>query len=431
MKRRADPPVPAPADRGEERAKLIGLGKRSISKSYYPELRARLEELERFRGLLDQVSDAIFVVDAVSGLVLDASGAVKAMLGCAAGELKGIEFAKLLPEHIARYAANLFNHKNEVLQLETEFHHPVCGDAPAVPVEMSLRLVEQQGDRCAVIVARDISERRRNEEALRKSHDELEIRVRERTRELDRANRAKSEFLSIVSHELRTPLTSVLGFAKITRKKLAETVFPAVESCGDEKVRREMIRAGRNLDIIVSEGERLTALINDVLDLAKLEANRIDYRMERLRPGEFIERSMEASDAMFEEAGLAFLAEVADDLPRVRGDRDRLIQVLVNLFSNAAKFTDKGSVTCRAERAGGYVKISVADTGTGIPQPLLGAIFDKFVQGEGSLADRPRGTGLGLPICRHIIEGHGGHIWAESGEGAGSRFVFTLPALRE
>jgi len=430
MKRRVDPADPAPADRGEERAKLIGLGKRSISKSYYPELRARLEELERFRGLLDQVSDAIFVVDAVTGRILDASGAVKAMLGCDAEGLKGVDFARLLPDHIARYAVNLFNHKNEVLQLETEFRCPVCDEARPVPVEMSLRIVEQQGDRCAVIVARDISERRRNEEALRKSHDELEIRVRERTRELDRANRAKSEFLSIVSHELRTPLTSVLGFAKITRKKLAETVFPAVEEGGSEKVLREMVRAGHNLDIIVSEGERLTALINDVLDLAKLEANRIDYRMEPLEPKDFLEHSMVASEALFESAGLTFLADIAEDLPRIRGDRDRLIQVMVNLFSNAVKFTEKGSVTCRAERAGGYLKISVADTGIGIPQPLLGAIFDKFVQGEGSLADRPRGTGLGLPICRHIVEGHGGHIWAESEEGTGSRFVFTLPVLK-
>jgi len=431
MKRRVDPSDSAPVDRGEERAKLIGLGKRSISKSYYPELRARLEELERFRGLLDQVSDAIFVVDAVTGLILDASGAVETMLGCNAEGLKGVEFARLLPDHIARYAVNLFSHNNEVLQLETEFRCPVCEEASAVPVEMSLRIVEQQEDRCAVIVARDISERRRNEEALRKSHDELEIRVRERTRELDRANRAKSEFLSIVSHELRTPLTSVLGFAKITRKKLAETVFPAVQVGGNEKVHKEMVRAGHNLDIIVSEGERLTALINDVLDLAKLEANRIDYRMEPLQPREFIEHSMEASEALFEEAGLTFLADIDEELPLVEGDRDRLIQVMVNLFSNAVKFTEKGSVTCRAERAGGYIKISVTDTGIGIPQPLLAAIFDKFVQGEGSLADRPRGTGLGLPICRHIIEGHGGHIWAESGEGAGSRFVFTLPVLKD
>jgi len=417
-------------DPGEERAKLIGLGKRSISKSYYPELRARLDELEGFRELLDRVSDAIFVVDAETGEILDVAGSVEIMLGCESEQLKGIPFKRVLPDHIARYADNLFNNKNEVLQLETEFRCPLCEESVAVPVEMSLRIVSQKGGRRVVIVARDISERRRNEEALRKSHDELEIRVRERTRELDRANRAKSEFLSIVSHELRTPLTSVIGFAKIIRKKLAETVFPAVPAESDKRLAREMSRIARNIDIIVSEGDRLTALINDVLDLAKLEANRIEYRMEPIRPSEFITRSMAVSDSLFDEAGLAFLAEVRDDLPPVMGDRDRLIQVMVNLFSNAVKFTDKGSVTCRAEVAGEHVKISVADTGVGISPAMLTSIFDKFVQGESSLADRPRGTGLGLPICKHIIEGHGGHIWAESEEGSGSRFVFTLPILR-
>ncbi|WP_419786092.1 ATP-binding protein [Pseudodesulfovibrio sp.] len=428
MKRRLDQGITSPADAsGEERAKLIGLGKRSISKSYYPELRARLEELERFRTLLDQVSDSIFVVDGASGRIVDAIGAVGSMLGCDAENLKGVEFSRLLPEHIARYAENLFSNENEVLQLETEFRCPTCDNARTVPVEMSLRIVDQMKERWVVIVARDISERRRNEEALRKSHDQLEIRVRERTRELDRANRAKSEFLSIVSHELRTPLTSVLGFAKIIRKKLADTIFPAVREGPDEKVVREMDRVSRNVDIIVSEGERLTALINDVLDLAKLEADRIEYRMEPMDPKDFIKRSMKVSDALFEEAGLTFLAEIEDDLPLVQGDRDRLIQVMVNLFSNAVKFTDSGNVSCRAEKAGDYVKISVSDTGIGIAPKLLSTIFEKFVQGESSLADRPRGTGLGLPICRHIIEGHGGHIWAESEEGVGSRFVFTLP----
>ena len=152
------------------------LGKRSISKSYYPELRARLEELEGFRALLDRVSDAIFVVDAETGIILDVAGAVQSMLGCDADKLKGLAFSNVLPEHIARYAGNLFNNKNDVLQLETEFLCPNCDQKPPVPVEMSLRIVTQKEGRRVVIVARDISERRRNEEALRKSHDELEIR---------------------------------------------------------------------------------------------------------------------------------------------------------------------------------------------------------------------------------------------------------------
>lgn len=426
MKRRADQPAPDPE---AEREKLIGLGRRSIGKSYYPELRNRLEELERFRALLDRVSDAIFVVNADTGVIEDFSGATLPMLGCDRESLRHMPFKGLLPEHIARYADNLFNISTETLSLETEFRHPDTPDRQPVPVEMTLRIVEHRQVRQAVVVARDISERKRSEEALRKSHDELEIRVRERTRELARANKAKTEFLSIVSHELRTPLTSIIGFAKIIRKKLAERVFPAVDRDRDPRLGKEMDRIGKNIDIIEAEGERLTALINDVLDLAKLEANKVEYRMEPLAPAEFLRPAMDSSSALFQSTDVLFLDEVGQGLPRVMGDRHRLIQVMVNLFSNAAKFTRQGSVTCRAERVGDHLRVSVADTGAGIPLAQQAAIFEKFTQGQESLADRPRGTGLGLPICRQIIEDHRGHLWVESTPGQGSRFLFTLPAI--
>jgi len=424
MKRRADKPAPDP---GGEREKLIGLGRRSISKSYYPELKTRLDELERFRALLDCVSDAIFVVDAETGLVADVSGATPAMLGCGREAVLGRPFAALLPDHIARYADNLFHVTTETLSLETELRHPGTPDRQPVPVEMTLRIVEQGGTRQGIIVARDISERKRGEEALRRSHDELEIRVRERTRELARANKAKTEFLSIVSHELRTPLTSIIGFAKIIRKKLRERIFPAVDRGLDPRLGGEMTRISRNIDIIEAEGERLTALINDVLDLAKLEANRVEYRMEPLDPAEFLRPAMDSSSALFEGTDVLFLNETAKELPRIRGDRHRLIQVMVNLFSNAAKFTERGSVACRALQVGDHLRVSVADTGTGIAPARQGVIFDKFVQGQESLTDRPRGTGLGLPICKQIIEAHRGHLWVESEPGQGSEFIFTLP----
>lgn len=280
MKRRTDLKL----DPACERSKLIGLGKRSISKSYYPELKSRLDELEHFRALLDRVSDAIFVVDAETGIILDISGSTHAMLGCGLEELAGLPFKDLLPAHISRYATNLFNTESDILNLETELCCPTCSENKPIPVEITLRIVTLQNMRQAIIVARDISERKHNEETLRKSHDQLEIRVRERTRELDRANQAKSEFLSIVSHELRTPLTSVLGFTKIIRKKLIDKVYPAVDHAGKPKLRKEMSQIKKNIDIIISEGERLTALINDVLDLAKLEADKVEYKMQPIAP---------------------------------------------------------------------------------------------------------------------------------------------------
>lgn len=417
------------ADRGKkhagDREKLIGLGKRSISKSYYPELRKRLDELEHFRALLDRVSDTIFVVDADSGIILDVSGSTRAMLGCGVPDLVETSFKRLLPEHIRRHADNLFHSETKKIRLETELIRP-DESRKEVPVDISLQLVTHRDKRRAIIVARDISERKRSEEALKKSHDLLEIRVRKRTRELDRANRAKSEFLSVVSHELRTPLTSLLGFAKVIRRKLDRTIFPLIDT-DDEKVARTVGQIRGNMDIMAAEGDRLTALINDVLDLAKLEANKVEFKMAPVAPGEFIKRAALATSALIEDSGLIPLLDVEPGLPLVRGDLDRLIQVMVNLISNAVKFTGEGTITCRARQVGDNVHVSVSDTGMGIPSSKRAAIFEEFTQADESLENRPRGTGLGLAICRNIVLGHGGHIWVESEEQQGSTFIFTLP----
>lgn len=425
MKRRTEPRA-TPVN---EREKLIGLGKRSISKSYYPELKTRLDELEHFRALLDRVSDVILIVDAETGLIQDVSGSTVSVIGCGKEELTGIKFSSLLPEHIARYSDHFFDVESGLIKLETELKCPICKADSSTPVEMTLQMVTRQNTRQAVIVARDTSERKQNEEALRKSHDNLEFRVRERTRELDRANKAKSEFLSIVSHELRTPLTSVIGFAKIIRKKLLDTIYPAMGHPKEEKVTKEMKRVEKNIDIIISEGDRLTALINDVLDLAKLEADKILYTMKPINPNEVLDRSMQAASGLFGPTDLELIADIEPDLPQVNGNFDRLMQVMVNLFSNAVKFTDQGTVICRARLIEDHIRISVADTGIGINEKMQSSIFDKFIQGKESLVDRPQGTGLGLPICRHIVNGHKGHIWVESTENKGSKFIFTLPVI--
>ena len=228
---------------------------------------------------------------------------------------------------------------------------------------------------------------------------------------------------------MRTPLTSVIGFAKIIKKKLIESIYPAVVHGGDTKLCKEMNRVKKNIDIIVSEGDRLTALINDVLDLAKLEADKVEYRMVPVTPNEFIKRSIEATDALFGASDLVLLADIEPNLPEIMGDLNRLIQVMVNLFSNAVKFTDEGNIACRARRVENHIRVSVTDTGIGIPDEFQATIFDKFTQAQESLADRPQGTGLGLPICYNIITDHGGHIWVEGGRTNGSKFVFSLPIL--
>ena len=242
----------------------------------------------------------------------------------------------------------------------------------------------------------------------------------------DAANEAKSTFLAGVSHELRTPLTSILGFAKIIQKRLENRIFPMVNA-HDEKTERAVRQVSENIDIIVAEGERLTALINDVLDLAKIEAGKVEWHMQPLLVSDVIERATAATAALFERKRLELIKDVEVGLPQIVGDRDRLIQVVINLISNAVKFAEQGSVTCRATRANGEVVISVIDTGVGIADADLPKVFERFTQVGDTLTDKPKGTGLGLPICKEIVEYHGGHIWVESELGRGSNFSFTLP----
>ena len=281
-------------------------------------------------------------------------------------------------------------------------------------------------------------------------------------REAETANEAKSAFLANVSHELRTPLTSVLGFAKIIKKRLDEVIFPRVQG-DDGRTRRAIGQVRDNIDIIVSEGERLTALINNVLDLAKIEAGRVEWQAQPVQIADVIERAATATASLFAAKRLAQITDVDLDLPEIIGDHDRLVQVMINLISNAMKFTERGSVTCRArldsvisdqlsvisgsQRSGGGrnpttaggaagsearaerrdIVVSVIDTGVGIARDDLSKVFEQFVQVGDTLTDKPQGTGLGLAISKQIVEHHGGRIWVESVVGEGSTFSFTLP----
>ena len=244
----------------------------------------------------------------------------------------------------------------------------------------------------------------------------------------EEADAAKSAFLSTVSHELRTPLTSVLGFAKIIKKRLDERLFPLIQS-DDRKIVQTMHQVEENLKVVVSEGERLTKLIDDVLDLAKIEAGKLEWHMTTVSMADVVEHATAATSSLFEQKGLSLCNEMAPDLPAITGDRDRLVQVVINLISNAVKFTSAGSVTCRVTRKGNEVLVSVSDTGLGIAPADQPKVFERFKQVGDTLTDKPKGTGLGLPISKEIIEHHGGRLWVESELGKGSTFFFTLPTL--
>lgn len=242
----------------------------------------------------------------------------------------------------------------------------------------------------------------------------------------EEADAAKSAFLSTVSHELRTPLTSVLGFAKIIRRRLIERIFPLIPE-GDRKIDQTKQQVVENLNVVVSEGERLTKLIDDVLDLAKIEAGKFTWNMTSISLQEIIERATAATSSLFEARDLELVCHVEPDLPNVDGDEHRLIQVVINLISNAVKFTNQGAIECAARLSDGEILVSVKDSGVGIAPVDQPKVFEKFKQVGDTLTDKPKGTGLGLPICKEIVEHHGGRIWVESQLGDGSTFFFTVP----
>ncbi|HUZ60934.1 MAG TPA: GAF domain-containing protein [Hanamia sp.] len=247
------------------------------------------------------------------------------------------------------------------------------------------------------------------------------------TKTAEKANEAKSAFLSTVSHELRTPLTSVLGFAKIINKRLNDKIFPILDQ-SDSKTGKTVNQINENLQVVISEGERLTHLINDVLDLAKIEAGKMEWNKEDVSLPEVVERAIAATTSLFEQKGIKLVKKIDNDVPVITGDTDKLIQVVINLFSNAVKFTDDGKVTCEVGQKDNEVIVSVTDTGIGIAPKDYEAVFEQFKQvGGDTLTDKPKGTGLGLPICKEIIEHHGGRIWVESTVGKGSTFSFALP----
>ena len=236
----------------------------------------------------------------------------------------------------------------------------------------------------------------------------------ERLTELDRL---KDEFVSTVSHELRTPLTSIRAFSEILH---------------DHPQLPEADRA-RFLGIVIKETERLTRLIHQVLDVARLESGRTDWQDSLIDLREVIENTIEATGQLFRERQVRLDARLPERVPGVLGDLDRIVQVVVNLLSNAVKFVEpgRGRVEVTLVEDGAYVRVEVRDNGQGISLQDQEIIFDKFRQAGDALTGKPQGSGLGLHISRRIIEHFGGRMWVTSRPGEGACFSFTLPQARD
>jgi signal transduction histidine kinase len=271
-------------------------------------------------------------------------------------------------------------------------------------------------------------------QALASLNQNLEKQVLERTAELEKANqelveldKLKSSFITTVSHELRTPLTSIVGFTKLIGRDVKRHMCPAVEA--DDNLRQKTERILDNLSIMEGEGDRLTRMVSDILDLSKIESGKMEWRNEIVHIGDCVGMAANSLSGQLEsKPDIALERHIEPELPPIEGDSDKVTQVIINLAGNAIKFMTEGTIRIEASAINDGVQILVRDEGPGIAPEDQKIIFDKFRQAhDGTATGKPSGTGLGLAISRHIVEHFNGHIWVESELGKGSCFGFFLP----
>ena len=386
--------------RSEELRRALGLLTCEII-----ERKATEQRLVLFKHLIDQSDDVVLVVDARDARLIEANQQACASLGYSHAELSGLtvpDFAIEIP--------NMPSWTTHVECLRRTGHMTREGgyrrkDGSTFPVEVSLKYVQREGRGYVVAGVRDITIRRQSAMALQRAKEAAE-----------EASRLKSQFLSNMSHEIRTPLNGIIGFAE------------GIATAGTLDSARDLSRT------ILSESDLLLELINTLLDHAKIEAVRLEIESQPFAPRQVLESVISNCNAQARSKDLELRVSVAPDVPEwVMGDAFRLRQILLNLTGNAIKFTETGSVTvdvgvaeARPDRA--VLRLSVVDTGIGIPPEKHGTIFESFTQADGSTTRKHGGTGLGTTISRELVTLMGGEIGLQSEVGKGSTFWFTLPA---
>ncbi|MEM9007244.1 MAG: histidine kinase dimerization/phospho-acceptor domain-containing protein, partial [Cyanobacteria bacterium P01_F01_bin.86] len=311
------------------------------------------ERTQQLNAIIDNLGDGLLVIDP-NGKIIRSNPVLTRMFELDDGILEGRPFYTIFDADVSQLIEQHRTGSTQLLTAEVRLPNEGFGQALVTTIIGAPSETDAYEDFGSVVLIRDIT--------VEKGVDQM-----------------KTDFISTVSHELRTPLTSVLGFAKLIQKKLEGTVLPAV-NVETPKTERAVRQVKENLDIIVSEGERLTSLINDVLDIAKIEAGKIEWNMQPLVLSDVIDRAMAATSILAENSGLEIIRDIEGDIPTLMGDRDRLIQVVINLLSNAIKFTTTGSVTCRIRQQADTVLVSVIDTGIGLAPEDMDQVFEKFKQ---------------------------------------------------
>jgi PAS domain S-box-containing protein len=355
--------------------------------------RKRMEEElkaseERYRDLFENANDGIYILDR-AGRIVSFNRKAEEITGYTVEEVRGQSYTLFLPPGPERKKARRAFLKNMRGQPDKTELTIIRKDGREVILELSTRPIWQGGQIVGIQgIGRDITERK-----------ELE--------------RLKSDFISTVSHELRTPLTSIKGYVDLV---LAGDVGPLTPE------QKEF------LTIVSQNTTRLTELINDLLEIERLESGRIEFEFAELDLAEVLENVARSLHVNAEQKGLEFLTEIPSGL-KVRGDRERLAQVFLNLLSNAIKYTPAGTVELRAHQEDDAVVVEVRDTGIGLSESDLQKLFQKFFRSDNPYVRKVGGTGLGLSIAKAIVERHGGTITVTSQLGQGSTFTVRLPAL--
>jgi len=380
------------------------------------EEQTRLER--RFRQLLEAAPDAIVEV-AEDGSIALVNRIAEAMFGYDRHELIGRSVDMLVPD-----AMRHSHHRHRATYLEHPRTRPMGSglelharrrDGSLFPVEISLSPIQTEGGMHVTAAIRDVTDRKRAEAEVRKLQQRYTSELETRNREVERANRLKSEFLASMSHELRTPLHTIIGFAELLEE-------------GSEGPLNEKQR--RFLEHIHRDSSHLLELINDILDLSKIESGQMALKREVYPLRRSIEEALDAVRPGAALKGITIEDRIIDSY--VDADPVRVKEMLYNLLSNAVKFTPKGGeVWVETRVQSGFAYITVGDTGIGIAPEEQENIFDKFYQVGNTTTGVREGTGLGLSITKELVQMHGGWMEVHSRQGEGSQFTFTLPVVNE
>jgi len=377
---------------------------RAELKRAYSEVEKSLAELDRdYRHIFEAAHDAILIFEPEHEIVLEANQRACEIYGIPRSELVGMSIRELSKDvgagrqHVAATLADSGDYTFETVQ----YRH----DGQEIVLDINASVIEYRGQRAILSLNRDVTERKKTEE-LRLAKEAAE-----------RSNRAKSEFLANMSHEIRTPINGILGMARLLRHA----------SPGEVREYAEKVHWS---------AEMLLGLVNDVLDFSKIEAGKLALETAPFSPRTELERLAGLFAPRTAAKGLELRLEVGDGLPEwVEGDAARWRQVLVNLMSNAIKFTSRGSVTIEVEPetvgdGAATIRVAVRDTGIGIAREALESLFDPFTQADSSTTRRFGGSGLGLAICKSLVEAMGGRIGVESAPGEGATFWFAITFAR-